>query len=232
MCVFAFALDCHPRWRLLLAGNRDEFHLRASAGLSRWDDATHVLGGRDLVSGGSWLGLSEKGRVAVVTNISTSVPRDHNKASRGLLVANWLIHGALPNDAALAGFNAFSLLAVGAKAELLSNHPTPMRLSLSAGLHSLSNGILGERWGRRERLQAALGNWLSTEADAPLQLFDLLRPKADDAEQPLFMVDSIYGTRCSSIIAVDHAGLGMITERRFDEAGVVVGENSLIFRWP
>ncbi|MGB6143669.1 MAG: NRDE family protein, partial [Rhodanobacter sp.] len=46
MCVIAFAWQVHPRWRLLLAGNRDEFHARPSAALARWDDAP-VLAGRD-----------------------------------------------------------------------------------------------------------------------------------------------------------------------------------------
>ncbi|MEQ1538407.1 MAG: NRDE family protein [Sphingorhabdus sp.] len=28
MCVVALALDTHPEWRIILAGNRDEFHAR------------------------------------------------------------------------------------------------------------------------------------------------------------------------------------------------------------
>ncbi|WP_170913514.1 NRDE family protein, partial [Xanthomonas axonopodis] len=28
MCLVALAWKVHPRWRLLLAGNRDEFHER------------------------------------------------------------------------------------------------------------------------------------------------------------------------------------------------------------
>ena len=50
MCVVAFAHHVHPRWRLLLAGNRDEFHARPTAALARWP-GTGLLAGRDLVSG-------------------------------------------------------------------------------------------------------------------------------------------------------------------------------------
>ena len=39
MCVVAFAWNLHPRWRLLLAGNRDEFHARATAPLARWSSS-------------------------------------------------------------------------------------------------------------------------------------------------------------------------------------------------
>lgn len=48
MCVVAFAWDAHPRWRLLLAGNRDEFHARPTAPLARWDDGSGIVAGRDL----------------------------------------------------------------------------------------------------------------------------------------------------------------------------------------
>ncbi len=69
MCLVALAWKAHPRWRLLLAGNRDEFHERPTAALRRWAaPADTVLAGRDLRSGGSWVGLGQDGRAAVVTN--------------------------------------------------------------------------------------------------------------------------------------------------------------------
>lgn len=52
MCVVAFAWSAHPRWRFVLAGNRDEFHGRPTAPLARWPDAG-LLAGRDLQSGGT-----------------------------------------------------------------------------------------------------------------------------------------------------------------------------------
>src|SRR5690606_36381371 len=66
MCVLAFAWHAHPRWRLVLAGNRDELHARPAAPLARWPDPdSALLAGRDLRSGGTWLGVSERGRLAV-----------------------------------------------------------------------------------------------------------------------------------------------------------------------
>ena len=64
MCVVAFAWNTHPRWRLLLAGNRDEFHARPSAALARWPEPG-VFAGRDLRSGGTWVGIDRRGRMAV-----------------------------------------------------------------------------------------------------------------------------------------------------------------------
>ncbi|MGL5837286.1 MAG: NRDE family protein, partial [Sphingorhabdus sp.] len=86
MCVVAFAIDYDPRWRFVLAGNRDEFHARQAEPLDRWKSASHVIAGRDKQAGGSWLGVSEQGRLAVVTNIRMIKRSDPAKASRGALV--------------------------------------------------------------------------------------------------------------------------------------------------
>lgn len=57
MCVLTLAWDVHPDWLLIAAGNRDEAHARPSAPLARWSDGSGVVGGRDLLSGGMWLGV-------------------------------------------------------------------------------------------------------------------------------------------------------------------------------
>jgi hypothetical protein len=67
MCVIAFAWNVHPRWQLLLVGNRDELHARSSAPLHRWTDDAGLLAGRDLQAGGTWMGVREPSRAAVVT---------------------------------------------------------------------------------------------------------------------------------------------------------------------
>src|SRR6187549_2283613 len=82
MCLVAFAWNVHPRWRLVLAGNRDEFHARPTSPLAPWPD-TGVLAGRDLRSGGTWLGLGPRGRVAVITNIRDGLARAFAGPSRG-----------------------------------------------------------------------------------------------------------------------------------------------------
>ena len=52
MCLLVLAWRCHPRHRLVVAANRDEFHARPSAPLAPWDDMPGVIGGRDLQAGG------------------------------------------------------------------------------------------------------------------------------------------------------------------------------------
>ncbi len=76
MCVLALAWNNNPRWRLVVAGNRDELHERPAAALRRRDDPDgELLAGQDLRSGGTWLGVSEQGRFAVVTATCAAMER-------------------------------------------------------------------------------------------------------------------------------------------------------------
>lgn len=54
---------------------------------------------------------------------------------------------------------------------------------------------------------------------------------AAEVERPIFLLNSLYGTRCSTVVAVDRAGRGRIWERRFDAAGAVTGETEIAFHW-
>jgi uncharacterized protein with NRDE domain len=46
------------------------------------------------------------------------------------------------------------------------------------------------------------------------------------------MRNSVYGTRCSTVVLVDSKGRGTIVERRYSPEAVVTGETELSFRWP
>ena len=48
MCLLVLAWKSHPRYRLIVAANRDEFHDRPSAPLGWWQDEPRILAGRDL----------------------------------------------------------------------------------------------------------------------------------------------------------------------------------------
>ena len=57
MCLLVLAWRCHPRYRLVVAANRDEFHARPAAALAPWDDMPGIVGGRDLQAGGAWFAI-------------------------------------------------------------------------------------------------------------------------------------------------------------------------------
>src|SRR5688572_7017762 len=115
MCLVVVSLEASERYSLIFCANRDERHARPSAAAGWWQDHPRVLGGRDLVAGGSWLALDRAGRLAAVTNFRT-VDATVAPRSRGELVAAY-VTGELSLDAysaALRGrsaeYGAFSLL--------------------------------------------------------------------------------------------------------------------------
>ena len=246
MCVAAVAWRAHPRWRLVAIGNRDELHARPSAPLARWDSG--VLAGRDLAGGGTWLGVSEAGRFAMVTNRRGFGPPDPDKRSRGELVAAILADGDLPGAAAL-DCNPFNLVCVGREGLAYATaHPEPRVAELGHGVYGLSNGALDEPWPKTLALKQALTDWLAADDADFAPLFAALRdetvpplgvPPAEMSDQayeprdtPPFIRHPLYGTRCSTVVTVAADGAGRIVERRFDAAGEAAGETALDFRWP
>lgn len=250
MCVLAFAWRISPIWPLVLVGNRDELHARPSQPLGRWPEAPQVLGGRDLKSGGTWLGVSEQGRLAVITNLRGFGPPEEGRPSRGLLARDVLV-GEGPyarlDEVDLSAFNPMNLIAVeGDEATFFTNRPGPERRALAPGLYGLSNGDLDAPWPKTVRLKAALQAWLGRPEDlAPLfdALADETRPSDDDLPRtgldlererlvsPIFIRDGRYGTRCSTVVRLGQDGSGEIAERRFGPAGAPSGETTISFAW-
>lgn len=239
MCVAALAWAAHPRWRLVVAANRDEFHERATAPLHRWDDGT--MAGRDLEAGGTWLGLNEDGRFALVTNFRLpGFPRP-GLASRGGLVVDWLAGAPDPDGVAM---NPFHLLRVGADgASHVTNQPKPECQPLVAGIHGVSNGQFDRPWPKTQRLSGAVGQWLDCGTGDPEPLFaaladETLLPAETDSEgpdtpfSPVFIRNPVYGTRCSTVVLVEASGSGVMIERRFDPDGQCSGKTRLEFGWP
>lgn len=231
MCVAAIAWAAHPRWRLVAIANRDEYHARAATPLSRWDNG--ILAGRDLEAGGTWLGVG-LGRFALVTNRrAPGYPRP-GMASRGALVTGWLLGEDAGDVAAMNPFNLFTAGPDGAA--LSTNFPGPETRPLAPGIHSLSNGALDEHWHKEARFEAALRDWLDGEAELEALLEPLTDPAPDPARPDDFLSAPFvrgagYGTRCSTVVAVDRQGLGRIIERRFDADGAVSGETALEYCW-
>ena len=243
MCIVAFALHAHPDWPLVVIANRDEYHSRASAPLAQWPKVngagSGIVAGRDLVGGGTWLGISESGRLVLVTNFRVPGFPQPARPSRGGLVTA-LLEGADPLGIDLAPYNPFSLLVADAdgQALLLGNYPEPFNQPLPAGVHGLSNGPFTPAWPKTQRLCGALQDWLNGGGDETEPLFTALRDEspAESAEHgpeprlsSVFILDAVYGTRCSTVVAVDRAGQGKVIERRFDDEGLAVGEVSVQF---
>ncbi|MDR1076203.1 MAG: NRDE family protein [Xanthomonadaceae bacterium] len=247
MCLIAFSWKTHPRWRLLLAGNRDEFHARPTAPLAAWNDAA-ILAGRDLEAGGTWLGVTADSRCAAVTNVRD--PHDPQEGiSRGKLVSEYL---AVRNSASdhirrlettAVAYRPFNLLAFDHEhGRYLGNRPTVHALTISAGLHTLSNANFDTPWPKTRALAERLRSWQAQAHDEDFEaLFRALADErmAPDAELPdtgvglererwlssAFIRGPQYGTRASTVVAIGYDGRGWIIERRFGPDGRYDGES-------
>ncbi len=233
MCLVVVSLEASERYSLIFCANRDERHARPSAAAGWWQDHPRVLGGRDLVAGGSWLALDRAGRLAAVTNFrtvdATAAPR-----SRGELVAGY-VTGALSLDAysaALHGRSAeygpFSLLLLdGADLRYVSNRAPSARLG--HGVHALSNAAYGVEWPKVRSARAGVEALL--ELRAPVDaLFELLAERGPEAsgegryQTAHFIAGATYGTRSSTVVLVDRDRSVTFAERSFDAAGRISGE--------
>jgi uncharacterized protein with NRDE domain len=246
MCVLFFAYDHHPRYRLVFAGNRDEFYGRPAAPAAPWPECDGLVAGRDLEAGGTWLGARGAGRWAVVTNVRDLPAHRPGARSRGALVSDFLCSGASAADyaatvfAARATYNPFNLLVDdGAALWYVSSH-TETAAALAPGVYGLSNGTLGVRWPKVERGLARFERLLDDAPVEPEPLLDLLadRATAPDDRLPdtgvglarermlsaLFIASPDYGTRASTVVLLERVGGGCFVERTFGPGGTPEGK--------
>jgi len=250
MCLLVLAWRSHARYRLILAGNRDEFHDRPTAPACWWPSAADLLAGRDELAGGSWLGVARDGRLAVVTNFRDGDSGEPGHTSRGELVTDFLASGRSPADwssdvdgRSYAGFNLLTFDA--AEACYLSNRKARPE-ALSDGVHGLSNHVLDTPWPKLGKTRSRFEAYLDRPEIDPDNLFALLddRDQADDSELPAtgvpiewerllsapFIVHPDYGTRASTVVMVDTEGEVYFQERRFDPGGAMTGSSDFRFR--
>jgi uncharacterized protein with NRDE domain len=231
MCLIVVGLAATARYPLLVAANRDEQHARPTQSAEWWPEG--LLGGRDLLAGGTWLAVDARGRFAAVTNIRDPA-RVAGLRSRGALVADFLtanepaqVYGAqVANEGNT--FGAFNLLLYdGLELHFASNRTAAVRLG--NGLHSFSNAPPGTAWPKTASALAGAHEWLA--AEAPVEaLFAVLAARDESSPPELhhqrshFVVGAAYGTRCSTIVLVDAQRRVTFAERTFDPSGELVRE--------
>lgn len=248
MCLIVF--DWQPGQRLVLSANRDEFFHRPSAPLSVWEEYPQLIAGRDLVQGGTWLGVSRDYRVAALTNVRAPGVAPAQPRSRGHLVTGFLTGSQSPSVQAAglreqAGeFAPFNLL-LGDRNELwfVSNHPHWQCRLLTPGLYGLSNASLNTPWPKTQLAMQQLQNWLQ-QPDDLRSLAGLLNRREPFADHELpatgippewerllsaqFIQAPGYGTRCSTGLWLDSDGAG-ITEVSWNAVGELSAEHHLHF---
>jgi uncharacterized protein with NRDE domain len=238
MCLIALGFHASRDYSFALAANRDERHSRPTATAEWWPDGPSILGGRDLVAGGSWLAVDRRGRAAAVTNYFEA-GGGPGVESRGELVAGFLRDESEAHEfsaklePSLESYGGFNLLLFDGRHLQYASNRAPAR-ELGNGIHAFGNADPGADWPKIRRARAGFTEWL--ESGAPLEaLFDLLGEQslgaagAEAHRRSLFIRGSEFGTRCSTILLVRRDGAATFVERRFDATGEQSGESRYEF---
>lgn len=239
MCLFLFAHEAHPRYRLVVAANRDEWYGRAAERAHAWGDGSGTFAGVDRRGGGTWLGVTETGRFAAITNYRD--PRDLRPASpgepsRGALVSGFLEDDRIPEEhldwiaACGGGYRGFNLVVGDMRTLAYVSNRGGRPARVEPGIHGLSNHLLDTPWPKVRRGKAALAALLEgareVDVDALLAMMrdDTVAPDAElpdtgvglemeRALSPMFIRSPGYGTRCTTVLLVERSGLVTFVER-------------------
>jgi uncharacterized protein with NRDE domain len=201
MCLLVFAWRSHPDYPLVLVGNRDEFYTRRTRPAAWWGHAVSLLAGHDEEAGGTWLGVTRRGRFAALTNVRAPSERNPHAPSRGALVLSALqapqrggewLESQAPRT---TGFNGFNLL-VGdvlpgddgpqsCGLHYYSNRLEQAPRALEPGIYGLSNGFLDTPWPKVTRAVGAFACTIAAGvAVEPLVRIMEPRDEARESELP------------------------------------------------
>lgn len=228
MCLVVVLHRVHPDLPLVVAANRDERLDRPAVGLGLLQPAApRILGGRDLLAGGTWLATNEHGVVAALTNLPAA-GRDPARRSRGELPLRLARQptaaqaaAALAVDAHPADYNpAWLLVADRDTAWYLdwtgAAPAVPRRLD--PGVHVLENSPLDVPTPKSRAVHAAVAPLVALPAaalgPALLALLGAHQPPPDaptGPRPPETLANCVhfgpYGTRGATVVRVAPTGL-------------------------
>jgi uncharacterized protein with NRDE domain len=239
MCLILIAVDAHPDFKLVLAANRDEYYERPSEPPHFWQEAPHLLAGRDLVAAGTWLGITKRGRIAAVTNYRDPANVKPAAPSRGKLVSDFLLSDLdsisylEPIRHEKNRYNGFNLILGNRERITWYSNRSDKIAPLPPGVYGLSNHLLDTPWPKVVRAKALFEEIISTgkelSVDAFFRLLKDQTPASDDRLprtgvpiewerilSPIFITSPSYGTRSSTVLLIDKEDHVTFLDRTFN----------------
>lgn len=224
MCTVVLLRRPGHRWPLLMATNRDEMRGRPWLPPGRhWPEQPDVVAGQDRLGGGSWLGVSDRGLVATVTNRTGTLGPASDKHSRGELILKALEHAdAVTAAQALSGLNpgayrAFNMIVADAVGVFWLHHRAGEGIGYSdvpEGLSMLTDRDINDS--RSERIRRYLPEFREAAAPDPeaedgwaswkLLLGDRQFDRADGPRSSMTLSDGDFATLSSSLVALPAIG--------------------------
>lgn len=243
MCIISFNFKEHPKYKLIITANRDEFYNRPTKNAHFWPDQPNLLAGRDLKAMGTWLGITRSGRFAALTNYRDLSQMDENKRSRGEIVTDFLT-GNVEAPTYLSTlqrqkdqYNGFNII-TGTVDELYyySNQQNEIQ-SISPGTHSVSNHLINTPWPKVKRSKQLLLDYVMINDELDIEILfsqlannelapDEALPKTgvglelERKLSPIFIRTDDYGTRSATVILVSNDNEVLFYERVFNSGNL------------
>jgi uncharacterized protein with NRDE domain len=245
MCLILLAYKAHPKYKLIVAANRDEAYGRATAPADFWEDEPGLLAGRDLEKMGTWMGVTRSGRFAALTNYRNPIEITAGKRTRGELVADFLKgidhpHTYLKKKSETrAEYPGYNLLAGNLDELFYYSNVGDTLKKVEPGIHGVSNHLLNTNWPKVEHGKEGLARVIAEDQKTMVdQLFfhmenvdpapDHLLPSTGVSLEwerllsPMFIKSEGYGTRSSTVILMNDKEIffkerGYAGEKRTDK---------------
>lgn len=239
MCLILFAYKTHPKYKLVVAANRDEFYARPTEPAGFWSDNRDILAGKDLTAGGTWMGINTKGKVSMLTNYRDPLNIKKDAPSRGHLVSDFLINDDQAPEylskisSSGPQYNGFNLICGDAEQLFYYGNYKKGVHQITPGYHGLSNALLNTSWPKVDKGLEKLKKVMLKEE---IQAEDLFQTLYDDIKAPahllpdtgvgtewesvlssMFIKSPDYGSRCSTILLVDNNGRMEYVERTYNQ---------------
>lgn len=237
MCLVVFSYQPGSDRPFVLAGNRDEFFGRPTMQAHIWEEVPGLIAGRDLKSGGTWLGAGQQGNIAFLTNFRDPKYFGEKPRSRGDLVTRFFqMDGHIDAfkkflDAGAADYNGYNIVFGHPEKGLhyFSNVNRKHR-EIEPGIHGISNAFLNTPWPKVLKTRECFAKLVNQDPGIE-EYFSMLKDDQvfNDRElpdtgvgmemerelSPPFIRMENYGTRCSTFISFESREL-IFKERTYD----------------
>ena len=252
MCLIFISYNQHKEFPFVAIANRDEFYDRPADQIKHWQDNPEIIGGKDLTGGGTWMGVTTTGHFAMLTNYRDMANIKSNAPTRGKLVSNYLKGKFDPANylqalnLTAANYNGYNIILGTFNDPWYYSNQNNKIYRLGTGSYGLSNALIDTPWPKLSSGKERFNQILSHDNFDDAELFDFMLNKelADDKHLPetgigyakekqlssRFILMDGYGTRNTTLIKVDRQGLGLISERVFNNTGNQVKEKTIQFK--
>ncbi len=238
MCLISIAYQCHPKYKLILLANRDEFYQRPTKEAHWWEEDNSVFGGKDLQAGGSWLSVSKKGKIGAITNYRMPSRVIKNKTSRGQILGDYMLSDHEEKNyidkisSSAENYEGYNLL-FGSQDKLYHYSNINQKLTtINPGIHALSNHLLNTPWPKVEKAKKVMDELIESgnvfDVDTAFTLFSDKQIAPDDQLpytgiglnyerylSSIFIDIPQYGTRATTLLLIDNKNQVFFEEREY-----------------